>query len=154
MPAHMIAHSQRLRFGRFSEPGRIYLLTTQVHGREPLFADFNLGRMLVGELRAAHEQGWVDSLAWVLMPDHLHWLVRLEAHSLEQLLRRVKTNSARRINQRLGRTGRVWQAGYHDRALRQDEDLQAAARYIVANPLRARLVARLGDYPHWDAVWL
>jgi hypothetical protein len=28
------------------------------------------------------------------------------------------------------------------------------ARYIVANPLRAGLVEHLGDYPHWDAVWL
>jgi len=28
------------------------------------------------------------------------------------------------------------------------------ALYIVANPLRAGLVERLGDCPHWDAVWL
>ncbi|MFV3290267.1 transposase, partial [Pseudomonas sp. NY11955] len=28
------------------------------------------------------------------------------------------------------------------------------ARYIVANPIRAGLVSRVGDYPHWDAVWL
>jgi len=32
--------------------------------------------------------------------------------------------------------------------------VQATARYIVANPLRAGLVERLGDYPLWDAVWL
>jgi hypothetical protein len=29
-----------------------------------------------------------------------------------------------------------------------------AARYIVANPLRAGLTRRLGDYPLWDAIWL
>jgi hypothetical protein len=28
------------------------------------------------------------------------------------------------------------------------------ARYVVANPLRAGLVKRLGDYPLWDAIWL
>jgi len=28
------------------------------------------------------------------------------------------------------------------------------ARYIVANPLRAGLVERIGDYPLWDATWL
>jgi len=28
------------------------------------------------------------------------------------------------------------------------------ARYIVANPLRAGLVSRVGDYPLWDACWL
>ena len=43
---------------------------------------------------------------------------------------------------------------HHDRALRRDEDLLAVARYIVANPLRAGLVRRVGDYPLWDAVWL
>jgi len=38
--------------------------------------------------------------------------------------------------------------------MRKEEDLQALARYIVANPLRAGLVKRVGDYPHWDAMWL
>jgi len=28
------------------------------------------------------------------------------------------------------------------------------ARYIVMNPKRAGLVERVGDYPHWDAIWL
>ena len=28
------------------------------------------------------------------------------------------------------------------------------ARYVVANPLRAGLVEKLGDYPLWDAVWV
>jgi REP element-mobilizing transposase RayT len=48
----------------------------------------------------------------------------------------------------------VWQPGYHDHAVRQDEDLRAMARYVVANPVRAGLVKDIGDYPHWDAVWL
>jgi REP element-mobilizing transposase RayT len=88
------------------------------------------------------------------MPDHLHWLVELHERSLDELMRRIKSNSGRLINRRLGREGPLWQDGYHDRALRTDEDLQVAARYVVANPLRAGLVGRLGDYPHWDAVWL
>ena len=149
-----IIASHRLRAGRFSEPGRTYLLTTTVQRREPLFREFALGRLLIAELRAAHEQGWVSSLAWVVMPDHLHWLVTLQTHPLDAVMRRIKSNSSRLINRRLGREGPVWQDGYHDRALRRDEDLQVAARYIVANPLRAGLVERLGDYPLWDAVWL
>ena len=42
----------------------------------------------------------------------------------------------------------------YDHALRADEDVLAAARYIVANPLRAGLVGSIRDYPFWDAVWL
>ena len=149
-----IIASHRLRAGRSSEFGRVYLLTTTVHNRQPLFRDFGLGRLLVAELRAAHEQGWVSSLAWVVMPDHLHWLVRLEGRSLDELMRRIKSNSGRLINRHLGRQVPLWQGGYHDRALRRDEDLRVAARYVVANPLRAGLVERVGDYPLWDAIWL
>ena len=28
------------------------------------------------------------------------------------------------------------------------------ARYVIANPKRAGLVERVGDYPYWDAIWL
>lgn len=45
-------------------------------------------------------------------------------------------------------------AGIHDRGLRGEESLIEVARYIVANPLRAGLTDRIGDYPYWDSVWL
>ena len=48
----------------------------------------------------------------------------------------------------------LWQAGFHDRALRAEVDVRAAARYLVANPLRAGLVVSVGDYPYWNAIWL
>lgn len=147
-------HGCNLRRGRYSEPERLYLLTSTLLQRRPLFNDFALARLLVKELRIAHEQQWVTSLAWVVMPDHLHWLIQLQAGSLDELMRRIKSNSARQINQHLGTHGPICQPGYHDRALRQGEDLQSAARYVVANPLRAGLVMRIGDYPLWDAVWL
>ena len=89
------------------------------------------------------------------MPDHLHWLVQpCEGTSLDGLMRTVKTVSSRRINRKLNRTGRLWQPGYHDHALRREEDLIATARYVVANPLRAGLVQNIGEYPLWDAAWL
>ena len=147
-------HAADLRKGRVSEVGRIYLLTTVTEGRNPLFTDWRVGRWVVGEMRAEHESGWVESLAWVLMPDHLHWLVALREGSLDTLMRRVKSRSAIAIRRNVGGTGRVWQKGYHDHAARADEDVRALARYVVANPLRAGLVQSLRDYPLWDAVWL
>ncbi|MGY4533014.1 REP element-mobilizing transposase RayT [Pseudomonas sp. TE3786] len=88
------------------------------------------------------------------MPDHLHWLVELRNCTANQLMRQVKGRSARRVNALLGTTGALWQDGYHDRAIRREQDLLTVARYVVANPLRAGLVSKLGDYPLWDAVWL
>jgi putative transposase len=147
-------HGSALRKGRVSEVGRVYLVTTITQGRAPLFADWRMGRLVVAEMRASQDGGWVESLAWVLMPDHLHWLFALREGELDGLMRRVKSRSAIEIRRGLGGEGRVWQKGYHDHAARRDEDVRALARYVVANPLRAGLVRTLGDYPLWDAAWL
>ena len=138
-----------LRIGRYSESGRIYLVTTATLGRRRVFDDFACARCLVGEMRRLAERGGVVSLAWVVMPDHLHWLLQLgEGADLSESIRALKGRSAHRLG------GPLWQRAFHDRALRREDDLLATARYVVANPLRAGLVTRLGDYPHWDAVWL
>ena len=49
---------------------------------------------------------------------------------------------------------RVWAEGFNDRALRLEDDVLFAARYIITNPVRAGLVSRVHDYSYWDAVWL
>lgn len=146
--------SKQARIGRYSQTGRIYLLTSVVQGRQPVFADWRLGRCVVREFRNAQDQGLIRSLAWVVMPDHFHWLVELQAGTLQALMQGTKSRSAIAINRMRGCSEQLWQRGFHDRALRYDEDLLKAARYIIANPLRATLVKRVGDYPLWDAVWL
>jgi REP element-mobilizing transposase RayT len=89
------------------------------------------------------------------MPDHVHWLFQLGSSvTLSTAMKAFKARSAQRLNEKLGRSGSIWQKAYYDHALRGDEDMQGIARYIVGNPLRAGLVDRIGDYPHWDAVWL
>src|SRR3990167_7931713 len=78
MDSSLFAHrGHALRQGRFSEPGRAYLLTAVTHKRKPVFNDWQLARLLIAEMRDAHKAKTVESLAWVLMPDHLHWLVVL-----------------------------------------------------------------------------
>ncbi|RJG12585.1 transposase [Pseudomonas cavernicola] len=154
MPVTALPQGNRLRAGRFSEAGRIYLLTAVVHNRQCLFADWRLGRLVAHELRLAEDLALARSLAWVVMPDHLHWLVELEGASLDGLMQRVKSRSAKAINTVRQTQGKIWQKGYHDHAVRREESLKTLARYVVANPLRAGLVERIGDYPLWDAIWL
>jgi len=142
-------HARKLRSGRHSLPGQVYLLTTVTKGREPVFLDFGFARMLIAVLREQQDLQHAHTLAFVVMPDHLHWLMQLgERIELSLCMRNVKTMSARR----LGRP--VWQRGFHDHALRQEQDLADVARYVIANPVRAGLVQRTGQYPHWDAVWV
>jgi REP element-mobilizing transposase RayT len=152
MPGSPASH--RLRLGRYAESSRIYLLTTNTLCRAPVFKDVILGRLVVDQFRKAQEQGWADSLAWGVMPDHFHWLIELRKGSLSELMQRTKSLTTKAVNLRLDNKVSLWQQGFHDRALRREEDLVKLARYVVANPLRAGLVERLGDYPLWDAIWL
>ena len=152
-PSH--PNAKRLRHGRFSEPGRIYMVTTATRRRLPVFADLTFARLAIAELRACDAAGECETLAFVLMPDHLHWLLALRGADLSALVRRFKSSSARRINAaRAPSDTALWQPGFHDHALRREEDMAQTARYIIANPLRAGLAGSVRDYPHWDAVWL
>jgi REP element-mobilizing transposase RayT len=147
-------HGQDLRKGRVSIPGHAYLLTAVIQNRTPIFHDWPVACLMS---RALHRMGIaenVDSLAWVVMPDHFHWLIQLRAGALGALMQRLKSTSAISINGHLGQSQRLWQKGFHDRAVRTEEDLQAIARYVVGNPIRAGLCSKVGDYPFWNAVWL
>jgi REP element-mobilizing transposase RayT len=153
-------HSKNLRRGRYSETGRIYLLTTATWQRRPFFLDMILGRLVVQAMRFQEDEKRVESLAFVLMPDHLHWLLALQHQTtLSEVMKSVKSYSSRKISNVLreaGETGatHVWQDGFHDHALRKEDDLIEVSRYVIANPVRAGLVKRVEDYPLWDAKWL
>jgi len=140
--------------GRFSESNRAYFVTTVTHRRYPVFLDLYCARDLVHCIKQIHESNKVVSLSWVIMPDHFHWLVQLNETSLPKIMNELKGMSSRKINQRLSVSGRLWQKSYFDRAIRDGEDIRQVARYIVANPLRSGIAEHIGDYPHWDAIWL
>jgi len=150
-----------LRKGRISESNRAYCITTVTKNREPFFYDLYVARIVINTMRNLHKENYVNSLSWVLMPDHLHWLFQLGENrsnefepTLAVVMKRLKAASACAINDYLQRTGSIWQKAYYDRGVRDGEDIQKIARYIVANPLRAGLVQHVAEYPHWDASWL
>jgi len=113
-----------------------------------------MGAAVSAELARTHTSGSWYLLAWVVMPDHIHLLAELRGGTLPEMVRKLKGRTAMRINALRESRGSVWQRGYHDHAIRREEALIDAARYVVANPLRAGLVRRLGDYPFWDSVYL
>jgi len=143
---------KNLHKGRYSQPGGIYLITFVTVSRETLFADLFAARLVINSLMKSKG---AETMCFVVMPDHVHWLMQLRPHGvLTPVISGVKSSSARGINRYLGRSGPIWQTGYHDHALRREENVRDAARYIVANPLRAGLVKSVSQYPHWDAKWL
>lgn len=144
-----------LRKGRKSLSRYAYHVTLCTHNRLTWFNDFPTARMVVKALRALHDDKSLHSIAWVIMPDHVHLLFQLGQQSdLSAVIKRFKGVSAITINRHLNRKGALWQRGFYDHAVRKEENLKEISRYIIANPLRAGLVENIGDYPLWDAVWL
>ncbi|MCV6611171.1 MAG: transposase [Amphritea sp.] len=148
----MKGNSSALRKGRYSESGRIYLVTFVTHLRRPIFNDFWLGREVAKVL--CNESMNSDTLTFVVMPDHVHWLVQINQRSLSQTVQSAKSLSTRAITRISGCSNSVWQRGFHDHALRKDEDILSVARYVVMNPVRAGIVKSVKEYPLWDAIWL
>ena len=140
---------------RLSLKNHIYHLVATTNKRRKVFDNFNSARIVINEMKSAHDLKIINSIAWVVMPDHLHWLLQLnDNNQLAEIMRKVKGSSAFKINQQLNNEGEVWQRGYYEHQIRNDESLIRTARYIVANPLRANLVTNISSYSHWDAVWL
>ncbi|MBF8221355.1 REP-associated tyrosine transposase [Halomonas sp. 328] len=140
-------HSHSLRKGRHSVPGQWYLVTFATQERQPIFLDPPAAHLACQSFYAESVSREASTLSFVVMPDHVHWLLRLDG----QLSEAVRIYKAR-VSAGLGQ--KIWQPGFHDRALRREADLKPAARYLVANPIRAGLVEYIGDYPYWDAIWL
>ncbi len=114
-----------------------------------MFCSLVAVRKLINTLRQEQRLGRALTYAFVVMPDHLHWLFELGSErTLSEVVEDIKSASSRQI------AGLRWQPGFHDHGLRSEEAVKDLARYIVANPVRAGLVDNIGDYPHWDAIWM
>jgi len=91
--------------------------------------------------------------AWVVMPNHLHLLLR-PLTALPVITRWLKGSTARQSNLVLGRTGQVfWQDESFDHRVRDEEELERIARYVEHNPVSAGLSVSPGDWP-WSSAGL
>ena len=81
------------------------------------------------------------------MPDHLHLLVETttDASNLQEFVRVFKQCSSYHWKTVFGHV--LWQRSYFEHVLREGESPVKAARYLLANPLRAGMVESVEDYP-------
>jgi putative transposase len=86
------------------------------------------------------ERRFYHLFAWVVMPNHVHLLVRSQV-AVPILMRWLKGSTARRANLLLGRTGQpFWQDESYDHYLRSSSPLGRTIAYIENNPVSAGLV--------------
>ena len=109
--------------------------------------DYAAYRDLIAASCRAHG---VSCLAWCLMPNHVHLILRPDtADGLRAALAESHRRYSRRINFAKGWTGYLWQGRFASYPM-DDVHLMMAVRYVELNPVRARLVRRAEDWP-WSS---
>ena len=124
-----------------------YHLTWGTISRKPILVDSGLSIPLIDELEREVSNEEMLLYAYCFMPDHVHILLAPEGgRDVLSLVRTYKSKTTR-IYWKLGNRGRLWQHGFYDRILRQEENIKQVAGYIMENPVRKGLVNDFREYP-------
>ena len=140
--------SRPSRLEGFDYVGRYrYFLTFCCRERLPVFRGPPIAEQTLTQFRRTTMLDRFAILAYSLMRDHVHLL--LEGLAQDSDFTRFARMSKQRSGSAYARTHhqRLWQEGYYERVLREEDDARALARYVVNNPLRAGLVTTPADYP-------
>jgi putative transposase len=151
-----------------------YFITVCAHQQKHLFGEVINDEMKLNEAGIAVESVWndlpvhysnVELDQFVIMPNHFHGIMvlcrplgaglkpaptNLRIHGLPEIVRALKTFSARKINQMSKKTGQpIWQRGYYEHVIRTDASIGRIREYIVNNHLSWHLdrenLERTGD---------
>ena len=117
------------------------------HQRRPTFASAEVAMSVLTQFRESARSFAFEVPAYCFMPDHAHLLciALSDASELLAFVADAKQRSAHRFSKSIG--GRLWQKGFYDHVLRDDDRMLAVVRYIVANPVRAGLANGIGEFP-------
>ena len=132
----------------FIEPAR-FLVTVTPIDRQRVLQDAELATATIKAPREARlSHSWQVGL-FVIMPDHVHFFCRAvnEGRTLSTFVGAFKGVSTREAWQ-LGRSGRLWQRGFHDHLLRSPESYARKCEYVRMNPVRAGLCEGPEDWPY------
>jgi putative transposase len=145
-------------YRRAMVPGGTWFFTLnllQRHDNDLLVREIDLLRRCVALERARRP---FSVLAWVVLPEHMHWLWRLPPGDTDfpTRWRRIRTDFSRalpatehrtRVRIRSGERG-IWQRRYWEHLVRDEDDLRNCFDYIHFNPIKHGRAARAADWPH------
>jgi putative transposase len=124
-----------------------YFVTSVTHNRVKAFDGNDFGQFVVAALIEIARRFGFELSAYVVMPDHAHFLVTAihDGADFKAMVKAWKQKTGYEWSQRHGR--KLWQHGYWERVLRDNDDALSICRYIIENPVRARLVDLPIEYP-------
>jgi REP element-mobilizing transposase RayT len=121
--------------------GHAYFVTTNVYKKQKLFSNPQIADTALSALFFLREETYYRLHSFLIMPDHLHMIIiPQESKTVSQIMHSLKSYTAKKINDLLGRKGKVWQDGFYERIIRTEDDLREKASYLETNPVRAKLV--------------
>jgi putative transposase len=125
-----------LRRGRVSQANASYFITLCTADRGTGLMQAAVASVLLHEMHAMQADETWRPRCGVIMPDHVHLLVRLgERLPLSRAVQRFKAKTAVVLRA----DGLAWERGFFDRRLRDETEVGAVFSYIYLNPYRAGL---------------
>jgi len=135
---------------RIEFPGALYHVTARGDRQEPIYEDDNDRKFFLDLLgKVIVEWNWVCH-AYCLMGNHYHLLVETPDGNLAKGMRQLNGVYTQLSNRQHQRVGHLFQGRYKAILVDRDEYLLELSRYVVLNPVRARLVKRVEDWP-WSS---
>ena len=129
-------------------PRRTFFVTTKTSmGRRLLQSERNAG-LMIDVLRSLVQEDAFELHDFVVMPDHLHLLLTVDAGmTVEKAMLLVKGRFSYRLGKELGHLGEVWQRGFSEVQVMDRESFEKHCEYIAQNPVKSRLVASSDEFP-------
>jgi len=124
-----------------------YFVTSRTFEHRRLFQVEAKARMFLETLQHYRAEGRYKLHAFVVMPDHVHFLITPQGITIERVVGLIKGGFSHRVGSKFP----VWQKSFQERRMRDAEEFITRKEYIHQNPVRAHLVARPEDYPFSSA---
>ena len=128
----------------------VYHVTARGNRQEPIFLDDHDRRLFLDLLAQAFDRFDAGALAYCLMGNHYHLVLRTRQPNLSALMRHVNGVFTQRVNRRHGKVGHVFQGRFKAILVDRDAYLLEVCRYVDLNPVRAGMVASARDWP-WSS---
>ena len=137
------------RTARIDIPGLLQHVIVRGIEQRDIFLDDNDRRLFIDRLAKLLAETGTDCLAWALMSNHFHLLLRPRVTKLSVFMRRLLTGYAIVFNFQHKRSGHLFQNRYKSIACQEDAYLLELIRYIHLNPLRVGLAKTIDDLDNY-----
>ena len=125
---------------RIEYPGAVYHVTSRGNEKKPIFRDDADRENLLNTLQHVNKRYHFICHAYCLMTNHFHLLIETPDGNLSIGMRQVNSVYTQLFNKRHGRAGHLFQGRYKAILIQKDSHLLEVCRYVVLNPVRARMV--------------